>query len=454
MQPRVRSVRKRLTRRSSSEWNEIAARRPPTRSTSHASGSAASSWASSSLTAIRMAWKLRFAGMAAGEPRGRRDRGGDRVDELERGGQRPAADDLPGDPVRVALLAVLAQHAREPAAVPRVDELGGGQLLLGVHPHVERGVVGVREAALARVDLHRGHAEVEVGDVGAHALLGELPQAVLEVGADEAGVARHLGRELGERLLSERVAVDRDQRAGRPEAVGDEPGVAGGAERAVDRDLPGRGSRASISSPARTGTCVRGMSSRMAKRCGEVRRPLGQVAVVGLPGRAVPELEAVAGAGDDDLAVDRRVLELARGQHHAAGRVQLRVRRVAAEHPLELARLAENGFRRDSAASVSPVYVAAGYSEMQGSTPRTRNTFPDNADRNRDGTVSRFLESSECSKVPWKAKAHVQPVRSGFSRSGVAGWRSPATPDSCPPRASIRPTGPLNHLSPPCRSNG
>src|SRR3954452_10926184 len=99
------------------------------------------------------------------------------------------------------------------------------------------------------------------------------------------------------------------------------------------------GSSASMSSPARTGTCVRGMSSRMAKRCGEVRRPLRQVAVVGLPGRAVPELEAVAGAGDNDLAVDARVLEVAWGQHHAAGRVQLRVGRVPVEHPLELARL-------------------------------------------------------------------------------------------------------------------
>src|SRR6185312_7827046 len=94
---------------------------------------------------------------------------------------------------------------------------------------------------------------------------------------------------------------------------------------------PGCGSRASISSPARTGTCVRGMSRRMAKRCGKVRRPLGQVAVVGLPGRAVPELEAVAGAGDDDLAVDARVLEVAWGQHHAPGRVQLHVGRVRVE---------------------------------------------------------------------------------------------------------------------------
>src|ERR671923_253818 len=81
------------------------------------------------------------------------------------------------------------------------------------------------------------------------------------------------------------------------------------------------------------------MSSRMAKRCGEVRRPLRQVAVVGLPARAVPELEAVAGAGDDDLAVDPGVLEVAWGQHHAAGRVQLRVGRVPVQHPLELAGL-------------------------------------------------------------------------------------------------------------------
>ena len=60
---------------------------------------------------------------------------------------------------------------------------------------------------------------------------------MLEVRADEARVARHLGGELGERLLGERVAVDRDQRAGGAEPVRDQPRVAGGAERAVDGDL-------------------------------------------------------------------------------------------------------------------------------------------------------------------------------------------------------------------------
>src|ERR1700741_2190272 len=64
---------------------------------------------------------------------------------------------------------------------------------------------------------------------------------------------------------------------------------------------------------------------------------------------------------------------------------------------------------------------------MQGSTPRTRNTFPARAARNFAGTVSRFLASSECSKVPWKAKAH---VLSGWSVDpGWRGGRSPATPD-------------------------
>src|SRR5215212_9268644 len=64
---------------------------------------------------------------------------------------------------------------------------------------------------------------------------------------------------------------------------------------------------------------------------------------------------------------------------------------------------------------------------MQGSAPRTRNTLPARAARNRDGTVSRFLASSECSKVPWKAKAHVGRRRE-FSRSRVVEWEEPRHP--------------------------
>ena len=59
-----------------------------------------------------------------------------------------------------------------------------------------------------------------------------------EVGAQEARAAGHLGGELGEGLLGERVAVDADEQAGGAEAVGHEAPVAARADRAVDGDLP------------------------------------------------------------------------------------------------------------------------------------------------------------------------------------------------------------------------
>ena len=79
-----------------------------------------------------------------------------------------AADDLARDAVGVALLAVLAQQrARGGGASQVLTTSRAVSACVGVHAHVERRVVGVGEAALARVDLHRGHAEVEVDEVGA-----------------------------------------------------------------------------------------------------------------------------------------------------------------------------------------------------------------------------------------------------------------------------------------------
>ena len=64
------------------------------------------------------------------------------------GSRAPRADDRPGDLRGVALLAVLAQEPGEPALVPVADDRTRGQLLVGIHPHVERSVVRVGEAAL------------------------------------------------------------------------------------------------------------------------------------------------------------------------------------------------------------------------------------------------------------------------------------------------------------------
>jgi hypothetical protein len=78
-----------------------------------------------------------------------------RGDQLGGGAERAAGDDLVGDPTGMALLAEVAQHLGDPPLWPLVDEVGGAEVLARVHPHVERRVVGVGEAPLPSVDLHR-----------------------------------------------------------------------------------------------------------------------------------------------------------------------------------------------------------------------------------------------------------------------------------------------------------
>ena len=141
----------------------------------------------------------------------------------------------------MALLAELAQDPGDAPLVPGGDDLARCELLARVHAHVERGVIGVGEAALARVDLHRGHAEVEVDDVGACAFLDEHPKCLGVAAAQEAHRAGNLVGQLHEALLGERVAVDRDKRAVGAEALGDHARVPAAAESAVDRGLAGLG---------------------------------------------------------------------------------------------------------------------------------------------------------------------------------------------------------------------
>ena len=168
----------------------------------------------------------------------------------------------------VALLAVLAQRrgARRRSSHV-VDDLARVSSCVGVHAHVERRVVGVGEAALARVDLHRGHAEVDVDEVGAARPPRRAARsAVGEVGADEARAARR-PRPRARRSAPRRAGRGRSRsacpsapsRSATRRAWPPAPNVQSTAT------SPGWGSSASISSPASTGTCVRVMSSRMAK---------------------------------------------------------------------------------------------------------------------------------------------------------------------------------------------
>ena len=66
----------------------------------------------------------------------------------------------PGDEVRVRLIRVLLEQAREFVLADASDQLRCGFASLRVHPHVEWTHAFVTEAAIRIVELHRRHAEV------------------------------------------------------------------------------------------------------------------------------------------------------------------------------------------------------------------------------------------------------------------------------------------------------
>ena len=99
----------------------------------------------------------------AGTPGRGRDRVPDQLDQprrrgdrLRRAGSRDGLGDPPGEP----LLAVLPQHPGQLVHRVAVDDVGRGRPGRR-HPHVQRRVLRVREAAPGLVQLQRGHPEVE-----------------------------------------------------------------------------------------------------------------------------------------------------------------------------------------------------------------------------------------------------------------------------------------------------
>ena len=177
--------------------------------------------------------------VATGAPGRRRDRRLDRVDELAGGRQRPAAQDLAGDAPGEPLLAVALDDANELGLVVVVDHVGGRQRLGGVHPHVERRVGPVREAALGPVQLWAAHTQVEQHSHDVPLALGfcDLGQ-VLEAAVHDPGPFAEASECLLCRPHRHRIPVDAEE----PEVgtgVEQEPGMPTAAGSGVD-DRAGR----------------------------------------------------------------------------------------------------------------------------------------------------------------------------------------------------------------------
>jgi len=178
-------------------------------------------------------------GVAGGEPRRRRNRALDDGDELARRVERlllACGDDAAGDLLRVALFAVATEDVGELVLAQSVDEVRGAERRLRVHAHVQGGVIGVREAPLPAVELHRRDAEVHVHHV--HRGVAHARQHVGEVPVVETCLAGRRALEVAKVLRHLGVTVAGDQEAVSAETVGDGPRMPAGAEGAVDRDLP------------------------------------------------------------------------------------------------------------------------------------------------------------------------------------------------------------------------
>ena len=180
-----------------------------------AAGTARSRTSSSSLTSIRRAWKVRFAGCrrtSRRRPEPRRGSGSTSSPVVVNGFAARRRDDPVGDPARELLLAPLPDDPDQVLFAVVVDDVGGGLAAAGVHPHVQGRVEGVGEAAFPLVELQGGDAEVhqDAVDFRETQVLKDLRDFVIH-GVDQVDAVRE-GRQAlpcqGQRFL---VAVDPDQ---------------------------------------------------------------------------------------------------------------------------------------------------------------------------------------------------------------------------------------------------
>jgi hypothetical protein len=239
VQPRAAPRMKRLTIRSSSEWKLMTTIRPPGVSRSSAASSPSRSDWSSSLVAMRSAWKTRLAGWPwpnrAGV--GMAERISSTRSALRSIGRAARRRTMARAIWRSTALAVAPEYLGDLALVPRVHDLGRRERGRRVHAHVERGVVGVAEPAPSRVDLHRRRPEIHQDRVGAGPGRRHVPQHEAEVTADEPG---RRGRRRGEALVERRhrrVAVDGHVHPRASEQRLEVGRMAAGAERTVDNGV-------------------------------------------------------------------------------------------------------------------------------------------------------------------------------------------------------------------------
>ena len=147
-----------LTIRSSPEWYERTAIRPPVLVCDMAESMAGANASSSPFTSIRIAWNVRFAGC----PPVRRAGAGQATTIAQLGGRLDGTrrHDRVGDAACEALVAVLLQDSCQLLGRISIDDVRSSPCLGAIHPHVEGRVDADETGDLAVADFS-ADAEIE-----------------------------------------------------------------------------------------------------------------------------------------------------------------------------------------------------------------------------------------------------------------------------------------------------
>ena len=145
------------------------------------------------------------------------DGGADHLDQLPGPVERASGDDGARQAAGEALATVLVQHAGQLVLGVAVDDVGRGERLPHVHPHVERPVRPVAEAALGSIELWGADSQIEqrTADVPTcPRLMSKLLQRRRDL-VERAPAEDHPVREAGQRSRRRvdglAIAVEADQ---------------------------------------------------------------------------------------------------------------------------------------------------------------------------------------------------------------------------------------------------
>ncbi len=144
----------------------------------------------------------------------------------------PRVDDRARDPARGSLLAVFVQNPRELGLAFAVDEIGRGERLLGVHPHVERTVEAKAETARWIVERQAAHSKICYNRIDA-IVAGPIENRVdrSEVGMMQTNSRAEASQPLARDGKRRRVSIESDEaRLGR---VQQSLGMAAGSDRRI-----------------------------------------------------------------------------------------------------------------------------------------------------------------------------------------------------------------------------